>query len=412
MIERGELPHLARMMREGTHGSLATIRPTLSPVLWTTVATGVPPERHGIEGFEKPTTRAHRRLQALFGGRRHVLYSNADRKVPALWDLLSSEGRPVLAVGYHNTYPAARVNGLMVSSFLMQGLQVLMGGGSAQAAADRRVFPPELAPEISALQADAERSLPGALDRFADLTSADRRRVLTDPNLDPLRDRFLYFLRFAYIHDTFNGEVAERFLPRVAPDLAFVHFQGIDFASHYYLYFHDSSEYASVGLDPSCGKTLDTLAPEYHRTLAAFTGYVDDWLGRLMAVVPPDTAVMVLSDHGFDPVANCNTPGGHRAAPPGIFVMAGPGIRAGTKIEGASLYDIFPTLAASLGLPLANDLPGHPLDAAFTDGLLKPNSIRMVYGYTAGKSFHPETAAPGPPDPELELRLRSLGYLQ
>jgi len=271
MIERGELPHLARMMREGTHGAVATFRPTLSPVLWTTVATGEPPERHGIEGFEKSTTRAQRRLQRLSGGRRRVLYSNADRKVPALWDLLSSEGRPVLAVGYHNTYPASRVNGLMVSSFLMQGLQMLMGGGSAQAAADRRVFPPELAPEILALQTDAEHSFPRALGRFADLTPADRRRVLTDPNLDPVRDQLLYFLRFAYVHDTFNGEVAERFLPRVAPDVAFVHFQGIDFASHYYLYFHDSSKYASVGLDVGCGKTLDTFAPEYHRTLTAFT---------------------------------------------------------------------------------------------------------------------------------------------
>jgi len=92
--------------------------------------------------------------------------------------------------------------------------------------------------------------------------------------------------------------------------------------------------------------------------------------------------------------------------------MSGPGIRAGTKIEGASLYDIFPTIAASLGLRLANDLPGHPLDAAFERGLLEPGSTRLVYGYTAGKSFHPATAAPGPPDPELELRLRSLGYLQ
>jgi arylsulfatase A-like enzyme len=209
-----------------------------------------------------------------------------------------------------------------------------------------------------------------------------------------------------------NGEIAERFLPRLAPDVAFVHFQGIDFASHYYLYFKDSSQYASVPLDASCRERLDTLVPEYRRTLTAFTRYVDDRLGRLMAVLPADTAVMVLSDHGFDPVANCHTPGGHRLAPPGILVMSGPGIRAETLIEGASLYDVFPTLAASLGLPLANDLRGHPLDAAFTHGLLGPGSIRIVNRHTAGEPFHPEIATPGPVDPELELRLRSLGYLQ
>jgi hypothetical protein len=48
MIERGELPNLARLRREGAFGKIRTNNPPLSPLLWTTVATGKSPDIHGI----------------------------------------------------------------------------------------------------------------------------------------------------------------------------------------------------------------------------------------------------------------------------------------------------------------------------------------------------------------------------
>lgn len=55
VIERlraaGRLPVLDGLIRRGTSGPLGTFRPTLSPALWTTVATGVPPAEHGVENF-------------------------------------------------------------------------------------------------------------------------------------------------------------------------------------------------------------------------------------------------------------------------------------------------------------------------------------------------------------------------
>jgi hypothetical protein len=50
-VARGELPALARMMREGAHGPLATIQPTHAPALWTTVFTGRFPRDHGVKSF-------------------------------------------------------------------------------------------------------------------------------------------------------------------------------------------------------------------------------------------------------------------------------------------------------------------------------------------------------------------------
>ena len=48
LLDAGKLPHLAALMKEGAFGAMRSFKPTWSPVLWTTVATGVDPGRHGI----------------------------------------------------------------------------------------------------------------------------------------------------------------------------------------------------------------------------------------------------------------------------------------------------------------------------------------------------------------------------
>ena len=51
LLDRGQMPHLARLVAEGASGNLATIEPPLSPMLWTSIATGKRPGKHGIHGF-------------------------------------------------------------------------------------------------------------------------------------------------------------------------------------------------------------------------------------------------------------------------------------------------------------------------------------------------------------------------
>jgi len=51
LLRAGQLPQLARLRREGVWARLRSSVPTLSPLLWTTVATGKSPDRHGINDF-------------------------------------------------------------------------------------------------------------------------------------------------------------------------------------------------------------------------------------------------------------------------------------------------------------------------------------------------------------------------
>jgi predicted AlkP superfamily phosphohydrolase/phosphomutase len=53
LLRRGKLPNLAKFMREGSHGSLRSLDGTAlaSPILWTSMASGKPPYKHGIQDF-------------------------------------------------------------------------------------------------------------------------------------------------------------------------------------------------------------------------------------------------------------------------------------------------------------------------------------------------------------------------
>ena len=51
MMAEGKLPNLARLGAEGSYHRLRTTFPALSPVAWSTFATGVSPARHNIFDF-------------------------------------------------------------------------------------------------------------------------------------------------------------------------------------------------------------------------------------------------------------------------------------------------------------------------------------------------------------------------
>ena len=107
-IAAGAMPNLARLVREGTSGVLDTIRPPLSPLIWTSMMTGVSPLDHGILDFVQfdPKTGAKEPITSSL------------RRAPAIWNMASDGGKRVAALGLWATYPAESVNGTIVSDRL------------------------------------------------------------------------------------------------------------------------------------------------------------------------------------------------------------------------------------------------------------------------------------------------------
>jgi predicted AlkP superfamily phosphohydrolase/phosphomutase len=110
LMKQGHMPTFQQFINEGVSGKLATLEPPFSPMLWTTVATGKTPDKHGILGFIEP----HPEEITV----RPV--NSTSRKVRALWNIFHHEGMKSNIVGWWPSHPAEPINGAMVSNFFCQ----------------------------------------------------------------------------------------------------------------------------------------------------------------------------------------------------------------------------------------------------------------------------------------------------
>src|SRR5688500_12070779 len=107
-VEDGVMPNLARLAAEGTTGTLETLHPSLSPLLWTSMMTGTTALQHRILDFV--------RFEPASGRKEPI--TSEERKVPAIWNMASLGDRSVAVFGMWATYPAEPIKGLMVSDRL------------------------------------------------------------------------------------------------------------------------------------------------------------------------------------------------------------------------------------------------------------------------------------------------------
>jgi tetratricopeptide (TPR) repeat protein len=141
-------------------------------------------------------------------------------------------------------------------------------------------------------------------------------------------------------------------------------------------------------------------------------------LGRLLRLVGPETTVILLSDHGFHPDhlrprGIPKEPAGpaieHREL--GIIVMAGPHIRQGEHIYGASLLDVAPTLLTLFGLPYGVDMDGLPLITAF-DKPVQPDGVAS-WEEAPGATGRGQTDSDDPWAEQAVIdQLVALGYIE
>lgn len=161
VIERlwseGKLPALRELVERGVTTGLATDY-GISPVIWTTVATGVEPEVHGITGFAIPTPSGDAPVSSTL------------RRAPALWNMLTAARRRVSVVSWWATWPAESIAGVMVSDRAGMGIP-------------DAISPPEMEPtwDAWAAAADAEPNpFPGETAERDHRTAAAAARLAAD----------------------------------------------------------------------------------------------------------------------------------------------------------------------------------------------------------------------------------------
>ncbi len=127
----GAVPNFDALRAAGCAGPLGTISPAQSPVVWTTLATGTNPARHGVFDFiqrdpERPLPYLSICRQEGGGLLRSARYAKP-RHNDAFWDVLGRQGVPVSVIRWPVTFPAEEINGRMLSGLGVPGIRGTLG---------------------------------------------------------------------------------------------------------------------------------------------------------------------------------------------------------------------------------------------------------------------------------------------
>ncbi len=398
LMRAGRMPNLARLVARGARANLRTISPILSPVIWTSIATGMKPSRHGIVDFVVTA----RDTGAL------LPVTSAMRQAPALWNLMSRQGVDVSVVAWWATWPAETVRGRIVTDRVAYELfkeSLDEDWKSADPAKARgKTYPPELFEQVrSLIKAPAEVTddevawfLPGARPP-ASLTAEQRKRL----------DDFRTILAAG---ETYNAVARQLF---AAPEtrLKMIYYEGPDTTSHLFMRYRPP---LLPGVRPSDMSLFGGIVDRYYERQDRFIGEIVEQAGK-------GATILVVSDHGFKSDSNRppnSDPGIERGnaadwhTPVGVLVMAGPDIPAGVDLGSASVLDVAPTILALYGLPVPRDMDGQPLTQALLPQFLEKHPLTWVDTYGGFRPpLQEAAAAPSSDDAEIVARLRNIGYI-
>lgn len=344
LMDTGRMPHLSRLVNEGVIGNLASLVPCLSPMLWTSVATGKTADKHGILGFVEPAAE----------GLGIIPSRSTSRRCKALWNLLGEHGLRSCVMAWPVSDPVETIPGVYLSERVLDTLA--LRPESISMLPEGFVHPARLTPAVADLRLHPCELSPGILRDMIptigelDLSADDRPARLAR-----------HFARCVTVHS-----VATQVMATEPWDLFAVYYEMLDHVGH------DFMSYRA----PQMAGVADEDHRHYRHVVDAVHEFHDQMLGRLLELAGDGTTVILLSDHGFQ--SGARRPPyrpftGHGVAPEGaewhrplgVLAMRGPDLKRDQRIYGSSLLDLAPTVLALFGLPTGCDMDGRVLAGAF-----------------------------------------------
>ncbi|MGD9403365.1 MAG: tetratricopeptide repeat protein, partial [bacterium] len=400
-------------------GDLLSMEPPVSPMIWTTMATGVEPETHGIIDFLMTDPRTGE----------NVPITSGMRKVPAVWNIATRYGLSSGFIGWLGTYPAEPVLGFLVSdrivfhTFDPRWRKGDEGGGhgsedgSAGPAGTGRAptgsagdiagltYPEELVGEIRSHILTQEDIRYETLRNYIQIEPGEipRGAATFDP-LDPVVN-----LAHIIASNTTYENVAAYTYEKYRPDILAVYLDMVDAVCHVFI----------KHMRPHTDDVSAEDAHKYGTAIAATYSHTDSLIGDWLERIDDETTLIVVSDHGFKhgdlrPSGPSAIGGGqavkwHRMV--GAISIYGKYVKPGTTIHGATVRDVCPTILRLLGLPVADDMSGRVLEEAFEEEWLKASSgIGAVATYGRRSASGAVVRRQGEEDAIMK-RLQALGYV-
>ncbi len=339
LIDQGLMPNLEKFINGGVIGNLATLDPAYSPMLWSSIATGKRPYKHGVLGFTEPAADGIN-IQPVM---------STSRKVKAIWNILTQKNMKSHVVGWWPSHPAEPINGVYISNFYQNHKGRLHDPWPMPKGC---VHPDELSDFYSTLRVHPEELTGAHILPFVPLASKVRQQ----------KDHKLFSVAKVTAHAASLHAAFTNIIRTKEWDFAAIYLDAIDHYCHGFMKYHPPKRDHIAQSEYDIYKNVVTSGYRYH----------DMMLGRTLELAGEDTTVILVSDHGFQPdhlrprdIPKEPAGPAYEHSPYGVIAMKGPGIKKDEIIYGASLLDITPTLLTLFGLPTAEDMDGKVLVNAF-----------------------------------------------
>lgn len=385
LVESGRCPNFKRLMRDGAYGDLTSEEPTYSPVIWTTLATGRPPDHHGI---------------TFYLAKSGLPVSSNAIKVKRFWEIFSEYSKlSSVVVGWYLTWPVEELNGAMISdrayyNFKARDLSYPPGIFDQDYQRVHLAVNDDMLNHLKRFssypyQWDWKKKFPGG-SKERELASIVHQRLM-----------------HVYRRDTSYAEFGLKLHRTLNPDVLALYLRGSDFTSHGFWKFRAPHEVPFFSVSEQEKRWFRDVIDNYYI-------YLDELLGKYLKLAGEGSTIFVLSDHGFQAVSEeeAESPelsGTHHIN--GILFCKGPAFRKGFRITHASIYDFLPTMLTVAGLPQAADMPGRVLMEAMESKFVGKNPLKKVKTYGVPKGVRQEKSN-RKVDEEIKDELRSLGYIQ
>ncbi len=244
--DEGALPNLKALMERGVSCDLNSTYPPVTSPAWPSFMTGMNPGKHGVFDFIRPR------------GTGYDMVNATSIQQPTLWQRLAAQGLRVGVVNVPVTYPPRPLEGgFMITGLLSPHAGDICTPRDLIARYERELGPYRVAPTVQYSNGEEERFI------------ADVRDVVET-----------------------RGRYALSLMQNEPWDVMMAVFGSTDIASHALWGFMDETH-----------PRHNPAAPQHVKDgLRDLYALVDEQIGQMLAALPPNTAVIVMSDHGFGPL--------------------------------------------------------------------------------------------------------------
>jgi predicted AlkP superfamily phosphohydrolase/phosphomutase/tetratricopeptide (TPR) repeat protein len=381
LIDKGAMPALESIINKGVMGNIATLDPPLSPMLWTSIATGKYAFKHGVHGFLEPNE-DHTKLRAV---------TNASIQTKTIWQILNEAGYKTNVVGWWPSHPAQELNGVQVSNFYAKVPKDSKWHSWGEV--PNSIYPLTFAETLNKLRVHS-----------GELSIHQLSSFIPNYHLLSEEDGKLVNLLLNDLAECLSVHAAGTYLAEHTEwDFMAVYYNAIDHISHCFMKYHPPH---LEWVDPQKYEIFNAVVEAAYR-------FHDLMLSRWLDLVEEDCYVMILSDHGFhsDEMRKKELPKEPAAIARehnylGIVALKGPGIRKDEIIFGSNLLDVCPTILSIFSLPIGKDMDGKVLKAIYET---EPD---LVYKSSWDTDSPQKNNLIQFENPELIQQLVDLGYVE